>query len=241
LDRKLPRTAYLPLIQKEMNRLPGWRAELLLMGGRLTLLNAVLTTQPVFYMFVFLLPKWVTRRLKQIRRSFLWHGHKQQQGSKKGISLASRALVTITKELGGLRVQDLEQMNKSLLIKWMWQWVSTEQVWWKEATVTSGPHIRPWEMAQMSTFWMTIAKLAPIFNTSVTFVVRQGNTTQFWHAQRSIYTIVQSIKICGCLNKSMHATGRMDFVHATESNTTSTAATTAIDGEPATGTVSDWL
>jgi hypothetical protein len=132
-------------------------------------------------MSIFLLPKWVTRRLDLIRRSFLWHGHKQIHGSKKRIPLTSWALLTRTKELGGLGVRDLEQMNKSLLIKWMWQWVSTEHAWWKEATITLGTHIRSWEMTQISAFWLPFAKLAPMFNASIMFIMRQGNTTQFWH------------------------------------------------------------
>jgi hypothetical protein len=30
----------------------------------------------------------------------------------------------------------------------MWQWASTEQAWWKEATITTDQQIRSWEMAQ---------------------------------------------------------------------------------------------
>jgi hypothetical protein len=39
----------------------------------------------------------------------------------------------------------------------MWQWASTEQAWWKEATITTDQQIRTWEMAQASPFWKNIA------------------------------------------------------------------------------------
>jgi hypothetical protein len=67
-DMMLTRSAYLPLIQQEERRLPGWRSHMLSIGGRLTLLNSILTAQPVYYMSVFLLPKWVIRKLDHIRR-----------------------------------------------------------------------------------------------------------------------------------------------------------------------------
>jgi hypothetical protein len=56
-DKRLPQSAYIPLLQQEEKRLSGWRAELLSVGGRLTLLNSVLTAQPIYYMSTFLFPK----------------------------------------------------------------------------------------------------------------------------------------------------------------------------------------
>jgi hypothetical protein len=82
---------------------------------------------------------------------------------KKRICLVSWRIVTRSKEIGGLGVRDLKQMNKSLMLKWMWQWVGDEHDWWKEASPTPGQHIRPWEMAQASPFWKSIAQLESIF------------------------------------------------------------------------------
>jgi hypothetical protein len=72
-------------------------------------------------------------------------------------------------------------MNNSLMLKWMWQWISDKQDWWKEATPTPGPHIRPWEMTNTSPFWKSIALLEPIFHASVQFQIGQGASLQFWH------------------------------------------------------------
>jgi hypothetical protein len=43
------------------------------------------------------------------------------QKSKKAICLESWTLMTRRKRLGGLGVREIEQVNKSLLLKWMWQ------------------------------------------------------------------------------------------------------------------------
>jgi hypothetical protein len=135
-DKKLKRLKYLPLIQQEEKRLSGWWAKLLSIEGRLTLLNSVLTAQLVYYMSAFMLSKWVIRRLYQIRHHFLWQGHKTMQKSNRAIRLISWRIVARSKALGDLEVRDLEQMNKLLMLKWMWQWVGDEPDWWKEVTLT---------------------------------------------------------------------------------------------------------
>jgi hypothetical protein len=71
---------------------------------------------------------------------------------KRPIYLANWSLVTRSRKLRGLGVKDLTQMNNALMIKWMWLWVQQDQAWWKETTVTLGPHIRPWEMPNASRF-----------------------------------------------------------------------------------------
>jgi zinc-binding in reverse transcriptase len=100
---------------------------------------------------------------------------------KRPIYLANWSLVTRSRKLRGLGVKDLTQMNNALMIKWMWLWVQQDQAWWKETTVTLGPHIRPWEMPNASRFWSSLTVLAPIFDSSVQYQLGQGVVVQFWH------------------------------------------------------------
>jgi hypothetical protein len=125
-------------------------------------------------MSAFMLSKWVIRRLYQIRHHFLWQGHKTMQKSNRAIRLVSCRIVARSKALGDLEVRDLEQMNKLLMLKWMWQWVGDEPDWWKEVTLTPGQHIRPWKMTHASPFWKSIALLELIFHVSVWFQIGQG-------------------------------------------------------------------
>jgi hypothetical protein len=67
-DNKLPRESYYPLVHREERILSGWKADMLSIGGRLILLNSVLTAQPAYYMSALILPKWVIQRLDKIRR-----------------------------------------------------------------------------------------------------------------------------------------------------------------------------
>jgi hypothetical protein len=56
-DRKLSKESYFNLIHQEEQRLSGWKTDLLSIGGRLVLLNSVLTAKPLYYMSAFILPK----------------------------------------------------------------------------------------------------------------------------------------------------------------------------------------
>jgi hypothetical protein len=49
-DRKLPKESYFNLIHQEEQRLSGWKDDLLSIGGRLILLNSLLTIKPLYYM-----------------------------------------------------------------------------------------------------------------------------------------------------------------------------------------------
>lgn len=61
---------FMPLIEKIESRLEGWKGRFISRGGRLLLMNSVLSSIPIYFMSVFLLPKWVLNRIDKIRRRF---------------------------------------------------------------------------------------------------------------------------------------------------------------------------
>lgn len=58
----------LPLHDKKL--LPSWQSQLLLIGGRATLLNSVLTSTPLYALSVFRIPITVLHGIDKIRRRF---------------------------------------------------------------------------------------------------------------------------------------------------------------------------
>lgn len=50
------------------------------------MINSVLTAMPTYFMSVFLLPKWIIKKLEKIRRNLFWKG---ASGKEKGYMLAS--------------------------------------------------------------------------------------------------------------------------------------------------------
>lgn len=68
------------VVQKVKNRLKRWESNKISIGGRVTLLNVVLTTIPLYYLSTYRIPKKTLRELISLQRNFLWGGGK---GSRK--------------------------------------------------------------------------------------------------------------------------------------------------------------
>lgn len=92
-------------------KLPGWKANALSLGGRLTLLNASLSATPTYFLSFFKAPDWVIKKMDRIRRSFFWAGS--------AIKVSWR-VVCSPRNVGGLGVRDLRSFNYALLAKWWW-------------------------------------------------------------------------------------------------------------------------
>ncbi|GKV14960.1 hypothetical protein SLEP1_g25758 [Rubroshorea leprosula] len=103
-----------PLIETFRRKLSAWKGRFLSLGGRITLINSMLSSLPVFLMSFYLLPKQVIYELDKIRRNFLWGGAKE--GRK--IAWVSWDRVCYSKKEGGLGVKNLRWFNMALLGKW---------------------------------------------------------------------------------------------------------------------------
>ena len=60
-----------PILQKLQKRLTPWKRKILSFGGRLCLLNSVLSFIPLFYFYFFKLPIFVTNKISSLQRRFL--------------------------------------------------------------------------------------------------------------------------------------------------------------------------
>ena len=90
-------------------------------GGRLVLLNSVLSSLPMFMMSFFEIPKGVLKKLNHYKSHFFWQG-----GSD---NLANWDILCHPKDQGGLGVIDLEVQNKCLLSKWIVNLLNSEGTW----------------------------------------------------------------------------------------------------------------
>jgi hypothetical protein len=70
-DKGISRQYYKQLIDGIQDALPGWQAEHLSIAGRGVLVNVVLSTKSVYFISLYLLPKWVIKAIDNIRRKFL--------------------------------------------------------------------------------------------------------------------------------------------------------------------------
>lgn len=108
----------MPLIERVERKLGGWKAKLISKGGRLQLVQAVLSSIPVYHMICFRLPQWVIHRIDKIRRQFLWGS---STDGRRGISLINWPPVCRPKKWGGIGISNLNITNISLLMRCLWK------------------------------------------------------------------------------------------------------------------------
>lgn len=63
-----------PVVEKVKKRLASWKTRLISIGGRLTLVKAVLGSLPLYYFSLFRAPRGVTRELESVRCKLFWGG-----------------------------------------------------------------------------------------------------------------------------------------------------------------------
>ncbi|GKV29018.1 hypothetical protein SLEP1_g37997 [Rubroshorea leprosula] len=117
-----------PVLEGVTRKLSTWKGRYLSLGGRITLIHSVLSSLPVFWMSMYVIPKGTILFLDKIRRRFLWGG---VEGGKK-INWVRWDKVCRDKEQGGLGVKDLRKFNLALLGKWWGRLVNEEDGLWKE-------------------------------------------------------------------------------------------------------------
>ncbi|XP_071700221.1 uncharacterized protein [Rutidosis leptorrhynchoides] len=123
-ERMTSINAWGDVVNKFNSKLNGWKANLLSIGGRLTLNKAVLSS-PLYLMSLYKIPNSVLDSLEAIRRNFF------------GIILIRKKIIWINwdqtrvpKLNGGLGIGSLKAKNLSLLCKWWWRFRHEPNALW---------------------------------------------------------------------------------------------------------------
>ena len=94
-------------------------------GGRLVLINSIMSSLPMFMMSFFEIPREVLKKLDYFRSRFFW----QSDEHKKKYRLTKWEVVCTPKDQGGLGVLNLDVHNKCLLSKWLFKLINGGRVW----------------------------------------------------------------------------------------------------------------
>ena len=106
--RKLRNGDWRHIEERFEKRLIGWKGKMLSVGGRLVLINSVLSSLPMFMLSFFGIPKGVLRKLEYLRSRFFW----QNDQHRKKYHLIRWDQIRQPREQGGLGILDLEVQNK---------------------------------------------------------------------------------------------------------------------------------
>ncbi len=154
-------------------------------GGRLVLLNSVLSGIPSFFCSAFRLPKWVSSAIDKIRRGFFWKGRLLTNGFH---CLVNWDTACRPKGLGGLGIRQLQPMNSALLMKGLWIFYSSPGLPWVQLLRSKHYKCRPLSLSNKfpsgcSPIWKEMLRLDLPFSTSVSFSLGSGKSLSFWNAR----------------------------------------------------------
>ena len=199
--RKLSNADWSTLLERIEKKLGSWKGKHLSYGGRLVLINSVLSSLPLYMLSFFEIPREVLKKVDYLRSRFFWQSDQQ----KKKFRLAKWSILCQPKDIGGLGIKNIDIQNKCLLSKWLFKLLNEEGMWQQIlrrkylGNKTVGQVIRkPGD----SHFWSGLMKVKNLFLANGTFKVNNGQATRFWedkwlgnftlqHKYPSLYNIVR--------------------------------------------------
>ncbi|XP_020266417.1 uncharacterized protein LOC109841906 [Asparagus officinalis] len=178
---KLAKSDWQPMLDNMYRKLASWKSSCLSFGGRLVLLNSVLSSIPLYYMSFYKLPSWVIKEVDKIRKNFLWTG---KNISKPFKCLVNWKTVCLSKYEGGLGVKDLKLFNNALLSKWLWKCLDRDSL---IGTFLHHLYIRKDSQLQStscsssySMFWNDIISIKDLFLHLLQWSLGSGDKIRFW-------------------------------------------------------------
>ncbi|GJZ48795.1 RNA-directed DNA polymerase, eukaryota, reverse transcriptase zinc-binding domain protein [Tanacetum coccineum] len=178
--------AWQEIVEKVKSRLSKWKSKTLSIGGRLTLLKSVLGSIPVFHMSIFKVPSKVLHILESIRSHF-FNGH--DPGSKKASWVKWNNVLT-DKKRGGLGVSSLFALNRGLMIKWVWKFLSQKDTLWTKVIVAihgvGGKIHSEWTSTGKSCWLSILSEVRSLQRKGMyvfdylTHKMGNGESTKFW-------------------------------------------------------------
>ena len=158
-----------------------WRGRYNTQAGKVALINACLSSLPMFLMGFYLLSMGTHAGFDKHRGAFYWN----VADNKRKYRLVKWDLICKPKSLGGLGIINILVVNKCLIIKWWWKIMTTtsdKPLWLNILKAKYFPNSSSTlaRASGASQFWKDLVKLRPTFQSLVKFVVHNGRSTRFW-------------------------------------------------------------
>jgi hypothetical protein len=165
--------------ERFQKRLNCWRNKMLSVGGRLVLINSILSSLPMFMLSFFKIPRGILKKLDYFRSRFFW----QNDQHKKKYRLTMWEVVCTSKDQRGLGVLNLGVHNTCLLSKWLFRLLNEDGVWQQ---LLRNKYLRDKSLTQVqylpgdSQFWASLMKVKEEFLSLGKFDVGDGSQVRFW-------------------------------------------------------------
>ncbi|GKD58722.1 hypothetical protein Tco_1296231 [Tanacetum coccineum] len=172
------------IVAKMKKMLSRWKLNTLSVGGRLTLLKSVIGSTPIYNMSILKVPKFVLNYMESLRQNFF---NGVQEGDRK-IAWVKWSKVLASKKFGGLGVSSFFALNRALLFKWVWRYLSRDNsLWSRVISALHGLNDQSLSAAFNSSWSSIIKEVNSLKDKGVDLIshckirVGKGTCTSFWN------------------------------------------------------------
>ncbi|VVA15574.1 Hypothetical predicted protein, partial [Prunus dulcis] len=123
---RVTKATYKGVLIKVQAKLSAWKSQLLSMAGRITLIQSVVSSIPLYTMQTAKLPQALCEDLDKSSKSFLWGSSENHHKT----HLVKWDTVCLPKRLGGLGIKKAALMNQAMLSKASWRIVAGDSGLW---------------------------------------------------------------------------------------------------------------
>ena len=162
-------------------KLSGWKAKNLSLAGRITLANSILQAIPIYPMLTAKFPLLTCQEIDKIVRDFVWSSTENGRH----MHLVRWDEVCKAKCQGGLRLRKAEDVNKILLMKLGWRFLSNPSALWvrllkaKYSCKDGSPnHLQP--RLGCSNTWRGLCSIWDLVMQGTSWQIGDGKSVRFW-------------------------------------------------------------
>jgi hypothetical protein len=167
-----------PIVDQVERRLNA-SARFLGYGGRLELINSVISSLPNHFISSLKVHKTIIKIFDRSRRHCLWA--KRDEDTSSSHSLAAWTAVCRPKNHGGLGIKNIELQNKALLLKQLHKFYCKENTPWVNLVWRQYGHGAPHAQSSRGSFWWRdIFSLVDIYRSITISQIGNGESTLFW-------------------------------------------------------------
>ena len=186
-----------PVIDKITGKLESWKSKYYSIGGRLTLLNLVLSVIPTYYLSILHLPAKVEKEIDKIRRRFLWSTN---SATSKGMFLAKWQCICRKKHQDGLEIINIRNFSVALKCKLLSQLMSNSKgLKWPTLIKSRYFYLNNYgallniSSTNSSLIWKEPKSYYPMVNAFTSFWANNGKKILFWENKWSVNTSLKFI------------------------------------------------
>ncbi|TYK00226.1 LINE-1 retrotransposable element ORF2 protein [Cucumis melo var. makuwa] len=173
------------IMDKIQKKLSGWKYSQISKGGKLTLIQASLSSLPTYQLSIFKALSGVGKTIEKCWRNFLWKNKNETNCT----NLARWSTITTPKCKGGLGITNVKVINTALLCKWLWRFQEEKDSLWVEiiSAKYKGHHIGDFpptigKYSSMKAPWRQIIKEIGWFQNHSSWEIKDGENLSFWHS-----------------------------------------------------------